>query len=597
MPLNIEDYAIIGDTQTAALVGKDGSIDWLCLPRFDSSACFAALLGDASNGRWLLAPKGQVRKVTRRYEPGSLVLVTRFETDDGAVDVVDFMPPRDVTPDLVRIVRGVRGTVEMAMELVIRFEYGSIVPWVVRRGGALHAVAGPDALLLDSTVPTKGKGLTTVASFSVYEGQSVPFLLAWYPSHLAPPKIVPPARALEETLGFWREWSAQCSYDGEWREEVLRSLVTLKALTYAPTGGIVAAPTMGLPERIGGVRNWDYRYCWIRDATFTLYALMLAGYRAEARAWREWLLRAIAGDPSQLQILYGPAGERGLWEIEIPWLPGYEGSKPVRIGNAAMHQFQLDVYGELLDTMHQARKAGVDGDGKSWALERALLRFLETGWEKPDAGVWEIRGEPRHFTHSKMMAWVAIDRAVKAIERFGHEGPLDKWRRLRDRIKDEVCERGFDRSLNAFTQSYGSRRLDASLLMMPLVGFLPASDERVRGTVRAIERDLLKGGFVLRYSPDESEAVDGLPRGEGVFLACTFWLADNYALDGRVDEARVVFQRLLDIQNDVGLLSEEYDPEARRLLGNFPQAFSHVGLINTAHNLSQRTKPAEHRRG
>jgi GH15 family glucan-1,4-alpha-glucosidase len=595
MPLKIEDYALIGDTQTAALVGKDGSIDWLCLPRFDSGACFAALLGDASNGRWLIAPKGKVRKVTRRYEPGTLVLVTEFETADGAVELIDCMTPRDVIPDLVRIVRGVRGEVEMAMELVIRFEYGSIVPWVSRRGGTLHAIAGPDALFLESGIPTKGEGLTTVASFVAREGQSVPFRLTWYPSHTEPPKMITPAVALDETRTFWRDWTAECAYEGEWSEEVTRSLVTLKALTYAPTGGIVASPTMDLPECIGGVRNWDYRYCWIRDATFTLYALMLAGYRAEAAAWREWLVRAVAGDPSQLQIVYGPAGERSLREIEIPWLPGYEGSKPVRIGNAAVNQFQLDVYGELLDTMHQARKAGVGHDGKSWALERSLLHFLETGWEKPDAGLWEIRGEPRHFTHSKMMAWIAVDRAVKAIEKFGHEGPLDKWRHLRDRIKEEVCERGFDRSRNTFTQFYGSRQLDASLLMMPLVGFLPASDERVRGTVRAIERELLRDGFVLRYSPDASEQVDGLPRGEGVFLACTFWLADNYALDGRVDEARVVFQRLLDIRNDVGLLSEEYDPALRRLLGNFPQAFSHVGLINTAHNLSQKTKPAEER--
>jgi GH15 family glucan-1,4-alpha-glucosidase len=597
MPLKIEDYALIGDTQTAALVGKDGSIDWLCLPRFDSGACFAALLGDSSNGRWLLAPKEKVRKVTRRYEPDSLVLVTEFETAHGAVEVIDCMTPRDVIPDLVRMVRGVRGEVEMTMELVIRFGYGAIVPWVSCRNGALHAVAGPDALVLESSVRTKGKGLTTVSSFVVERGQSVPFRLAWYPSHTHPPKMTPAAIALDETRSFWRDWTAACTYEGEWREEVMRSLITLKALTYGPTGGIVAAPTMAIPESIGGMRNWDYRYCWIRDATFTLYALMLAGYRAEASAWREWLVRAVAGDPSQLQIVYGPAGERALWEIEIPWLSGYEGSKPVRIGNAAVNQFQLDVYGELLDTMHQARKTGVGRDGQSWALERALLGFLETGWEKPDSGLWEIRGEPRHFTHSKMMAWVAVDRAVKAIERFGHEGPLDKWRRLRDRIKEEVCERGFDRTRNAFTQFYGSRQLDASLLMMPLVGFLPATDERVRGTVRAIEKELLHEGFVRRYSPEESEHVDGLPAGEGVFLACTFWLADNYALDGRIDEARVVFQRLLDIRNDVGLLSEEYDPIARRLLGNFPQAFSHVGIINTAHNLSpQKAKPAERRR-
>jgi len=596
MPLKIEDYALIGDTQTAALVGKDGSIDWLCLPRFDSPACFAALLGEPSNGRWRLAPKGKIRKVTRRYEPGTLILITEFVTEDAAVEVIDCMPPRDMVPDLVRIVRGVRGATEMEMELVIRFEYGSAVPWATRRDGALHAIAGPNALVLRAGVETTGKDLTTVASFTVKEGESVPFLLGWYPSHTEPPKSIDPLVAVDETRTFWRDWSAQCTYTGEWREPVLRSLITLKALTYAPTGGIVAAPTMGLPERIGGVRNWDYRFCWIRDATFTLYALMSAGFYAEASAWREWLLRAIAGDPSQLQIVYGTGGERTLWEIEIPWLPGYEGSRPVRVGNAAVHQFQLDVYGELLDVMHQARKTGVGGDSRSWSLERTLLRFLETGWKKADSGLWEARGEPRHFTHSKVMAWVAFDRAVKAIERFGQEGPLEKWKRLRDRIKKEICERGFDRSRNTFTQFYGSRQLDASLLMMPLVGFLPPSDERIRGTVGAIERELLRNGFVLRYSPEDSEHVDGLPGGEGVFLACTFWLADNYALGGRTDEARALFEKLLGITNDVGLLSEEYEPAARRLLGNFPQAFSHVMLINTAHNLSPKLKPAEHRR-
>jgi GH15 family glucan-1,4-alpha-glucosidase len=597
MPLPIEDYALIGDTQTAALVGKDGSIDWLCLPRFDSGACFAALLGDASNGRWLLAPKGKVRKVTRRYEPGTLILVTEFVTDDGAVEVVDCMPPRDVVPDLVRFVRGIRGQVEMMMDLVIRFEYGSVVPWVSgREKGVLDAVAGPNGLRLQSGALTTGRGLTTVANFTVRAGESVPFLLGWYPSHQKPPNPIDPDTALQETRKFWQDWVSQCTYAGEWREPVLRSLITLKALTYAPTGGIVAAPTTALPERIGGVRNWDYRYCWIRDATFTLYALLTAGFRSEATAWRDWLLRAVAGDPSQLQIVYGTGGERSLWEIEIPWLRGYEGSLPVRVGNAAVHQFQLDVYGELLDTMHQARKAGIATDERSWALERALLRFLETGWKKPDAGVWEMRGEPRHFTHSKVMAWVGFDRAVKAIEKFGQAGPLEKWQKLRDRLKDEICERGYDRSRNTFTQFYGSEQIDAALLMMPLVGFLPPTDERIRGTVRAIERDLMHNGFVDRYSAEESEAVDGLPGGEGSFLPCSFWLADNYALGGRLNEARALFERLLEVRNDVGLLSEEYDPEAGRLLGNFPQAFSHVGLINTAQNLSEKTKPAESRK-
>jgi GH15 family glucan-1,4-alpha-glucosidase len=595
MPLKIEDYALIGDTQTGALVGKDGSIDWLCLPRFDSGACFAALLGDASNGRWLLAPKGKVRKVTRRYEPGTLVLVTEFVTDDGTVEVVDCMTPRDQLPDLVRVVRGVRGQVEMTMELVIRFEYGSVVPWVYRQSGILHAVAGPNGLWLQSGPPTTGKGLTTVASFTVHEGESVPFLLGWYPSHEKPPKPIDPDVALHETRTFWRDWMSQCTYSGEWREPVVRSLITLKALTYGPTGGIVAAPTAGLPELIGGIRNWDYRYCWLRDATFTLYALMTAGFRAEATAWRDWLLRAIAGDPSQLQIVYGTAGERSLWEIDIPWLPGYEGSAPVRIGNAAVHQFQLDVYGELLDTMHQSRKSGVAADSRSWAIERALLRFLETAWKRPDSGLWEMRGEPRQFTHSKVMAWVAFDRAVKAVQRFGKGGPVERWQKLRDQIRDEICERGYDRSRHTFTQFYGSTQVDASLLMMPLVGFLPASDERIRGTVRAIEQELVRDGFVYRYSAAESEEIDGLPGGEGAFLPCSFWLADNYALSGRLAEGRALFEHLLEARNDVGLLSEEYDPAHRRQLGNFPQAFSHVGLVNTAHNLSQRMKPAQNR--
>jgi GH15 family glucan-1,4-alpha-glucosidase len=595
MSQRIEDYALIGDSETAALVGKDGSIDWLCLPRFDSGACFASLLGDSRNGRWLIAPKGEVQRVTRRYEPGTLVLVTEFETDDGAVAITDCMTPRDRQPDVLRVVRGLRGEVPMTMELVIRFEYGLVVPWVSTRGGLYHAIAGPNALWLRTDVPLVGKDLTTVADFSVREGQTVPFHLGWYPSHLETPERIDPEAALKQTRSSWNEWSSACKYEGEWRDQVLRSLITLKALTFAPTGGIVAAPTMGLPERIGGVRNWDYRYCWIRDATFTLYALMLAGYRDEAQAWRDWLLRAVAGDPSQLQIVYGTSGERCLWEIELPWLAGYEGSRPVRVGNAAVHQFQLDVYGELVDTMHQARKAGIADDAHSWELERALLRFLEKGWATPDSGIWETRGEPRHFTHSKVMAWVAFDRAVKAIERFRREGPLERWKALRDAIKTEVCERGFDRSRNTFTQFYGSEQLDAALLMIPLVGFLPASDERVRGTLSAIERELVRGGFVLRYSPDQSQQVDGLPAGEGVFLPCTFWLADNYALAGRLDEARDVFERMLAITNDVGLLSEEYDPTARRMLGNFPQAFTHVGLINTAHNLSPRTKPAARR--
>jgi GH15 family glucan-1,4-alpha-glucosidase len=596
MALKIEDYALIGDTHTAALVSKDGSIDWLCWPRFDSGACFAALLGSPTNGRWLLAPKGNIRRVTRRYEPGTLVLVTEFTTDEGVVEVHDLMPPRDVTPDLVRIVKGLRGRVEMQTELVIRFDYGSVVPWVVSRDGALHAIAGPNALYLRTPVKTVGRGLTTVATFEVQRGQSVPFVLGWYPSHERPP---PPSDAeckLRDTLTWWRDWTAQCTYTGEWRDEVVRSLITLKGLTYAPTGGIVAAPTMGLPEQLGGVRNWDYRYCWIRDATLTLYALLQAGFHSEAVAWRDWLLRAVAGDPAELQIMYGPAGERNLWEIEIPWLSGYESSSPVRIGNAAVHQFQLDVYGELLDTFYLARGTGIREDPRSWAIERSLLRFLETGWREPDSGLWEVRGPRRQFTHSKVMAWVAVDRAVKTVERFGNKGPLEEWRKLRAKIKDEICEKGFDSSRNTFTQYYGSKRVDASLLMMAKVGFLPPSDPRLRGTVAVIERDLMREGFVFRYAPEVSQHIDGLPAGEGVFLACTFWLADNYALMGRVGEARQLFEKLLALTNDVGLLSEEYDLPAKRLLGNFPQAFSHVSMINTARSLSDATKTAEHRR-
>jgi GH15 family glucan-1,4-alpha-glucosidase len=594
MPLRIEDYALIGDTQTAALVGRDGSIDWLCLPRFDSGACFAALLGSPGNGRWLLAPEGPSQSVARHYEPDTLVLVTEFTTEDGAVEVRDFMPPRARHPNIVRIVKGIRGRVEMGMQLIIRFDYGSAVPWVSRHGGALRAIAGPNALWLRSNVKTEGKGLTTQAKFSVQKDEVVSFAIGWYPSHEELPAPTDVDTAMSETLSFWHDWTSQCSWKGEWRDQVVRSLITLKALTYAPTGGIVAAPTAALPEWIGGVRNWDYRYCWIRDATFTLYALLMAGYRSEAIAWRDWLVRAVAGDPSQLQIMYGPAGERSLWEIEIPWLPGYEGSAPVRTGNAAFSQFQLDIYGEVLDAMFQARRTGIGGDARVWALERTLMKFLEKSWQEPDSGLWEMRGPRRHFTHSKLMAWVAVDRAIKSSELFALKGPVESWRKLRDLIKQELCERGYDRSRRTFTQYYGSRQLDASLLMMAEVGFLPATDERIQGTVTAIERELLRDGLVLRYSED-SEHVDALPPGEGVFLPCSFWLADNYALMGRAADARQLFEKLVGLCNDVGLLSEEYDPVARRMLGNFPQAFTHVGLINTARNLSEMPRPAEHR--
>ncbi|HKQ67803.1 MAG TPA: glycoside hydrolase family 15 protein [Polyangiaceae bacterium] len=595
MALRIEDYALIGDTQTAALVGKGGSIDWFCAPRFDSGACFAALLGDASHGRWLLAPRSQLGKVTRRYEPRTLVLITEHTTPEGVVEVRDCMPPREKTPDIVRTVTGVRGRVTMQMELVIRFAYGSVVPWVVQREGSLRAIGGPDALFLCTPVKTRGQHLTTVATFEVAEGQVVPFRLGWYPSHEEPPPQIDAVAAVADTVAWWREWMKHCVYKGEWSDQVLRSLVTLKALTYAPTGGIVAAPTMGLPELIGGERNWDYRFCWLRDATFTLYALMSAGFTREAEAWRDWLVRAIAGDPSQLQIMYGPAGERHLWELEIPWLPGYEASKPVRIGNGAVHQLQLDVYGEILDTLYQSRRNGIGTDGRTWAIERAIVHFLETGWQKPDSGIWEVRGPNRHFTHSKMMVWVALDRAIKSIEQFGHGGPLDQWRALRDAIRREILQKGYDASRKTFTQYYGSKQLDASLLLIPQVGFLAPHDERFRGTVAAIERELTWEGLVMRYSPDTSANVDGLPPGEGAFLACTFWLADCYALMGRFDDAKRLFSRMIALTNDVGLLSEEYDPIEKRMLGNFPQAFSHVGLINTAYNLCQENKPAEQR--
>ena len=591
----IEDYALIGDLQAAALVERGGSIDWLCFPRFDSGACFAALLGSEDHGRWLLAPAQGGACVRRRYRDDTLILESEFETREGAVTVVDYMPPRTRAPDLVRVVVGRRGRVAMRLQLVIRFDYGSIVPWVRRLdGGGIRAIAGPDALVLRSPVPLRGENLTTVAEFDVAAGERVPFVLTWHPSHDEPPPPIDAEEVLTCTERWWREWAAQCHADNRWRDAIVRSLITLKALTFAPTGGIVAAPTTSLPEQLGGVRNWDYRYCWLRDATFTLYALLISGYRDEARAWREWLLRAAAGRPSELQIMYGIAGERRLTELELTWLPGYQGAKPARIGNAAARQLQWDVYGEVIDTMYQCRRNGLDGDEAGWSLERALLEFLESSWEQPDEGIWEVRGPRREFTHSKMMAWVAVDRAVKSVEKFRLDGPVDRWRKLRATIHDEVCRKGFDPQLNAFVQSYGSKLLDASLLMMPLVGFLPASDPRVHGTIAAIERHLVRDGFVARYMTDES--VDGLPPGEGAFLACTFWLADNLAMMHRRDDAVRIFERLLDLRNDLGLLSEEYDVGARRLLGNFPQAFSHVGLVNTARNLTLHEGPAEHRR-
>jgi len=582
--MRIEDYGLIGDLQTAALVGRNGSIDWLCFPRFDSGACFAALLGDEDNGRWLLAPAGEVRRVERRYREHTLVHELDFHTDEGSVRVIDFMPPRGVDPDVVRIVEGLAGEVRMRMQLVIRFDYGWIVPWVRRIAeGARIAIAGPDALALQAPVELYGENFTTVAEFTVAAGERVPFTLTWFPSHHEAPAPIDPEQALEDTCDFWREWAGTCTYNGHWREPVIRSLMVLKAMTYAPTGGIVAAPTTSLPEKLGGVRNWDYRYCWLRDATFALDALVDHGFIDEARGWRSWLLRAVAGNPDDLQIMYGPAGERRLLELELDWLPGYEESRPVRIGNGASKQFQLDVYGEVLDVLHQARMRKLEQDEDSWALQRRLLESLEERWREPDEGIWEVRGPRRHFTHSKVMAWVGFDRGIKAVEDFGHEGPVNRWRELRAEIHAEVLSRGFDRELNSFVQSYESERLDASLLTIPIVGFLPPDDPRVRGTLEAIRRELYQDGFVQRYSHDEAaEIVDGLPPGEGAFLLCTFWFIDNLALLGELDEAYELFGRMVALRNDLGLLSEEYDVELGRFCGNFPQAFSHIGLINTA---------------
>jgi len=594
MASRIEDYALIGDCHTAALVGLDASIDWLCLPRFDAEACFAALLGTPEHGRWQLAPAGKIHAARRRYRGETLVLETEFQTDDGIVCVIDCMPPRTEHAELVRLVEGRRGQVRMRMELVIRFVYGSIVPWVHRVSNGIEAIAGPDRLRLETPAPLRGEKFTTVSDFTVSEGETIPFVLSWSPSHEPAPRCSDAAKAVARAERWWTDWARRCADESPWREAVVRSLVTLKALTYAPTGGIVAAPTTSLPEQLGGRRNWDYRYCWLRDSTFTLDALLLSGYHEEARAWRAWLLRAIAGKPSQFQIMYGLAGERLLHEFEIPWLPGYEGSKPVRVGNAAFEQLQLDVYGEVLDAMHQARRAGLAPEETGWRLERAMASYLETGWRKPDEGIWEVRGPRRHFTHSKVMAWVGLDRAIKAVEVFGLEGPIDRWRAVRDAVHAEICQESFDPDLGAFVQSYGAKLLDASLLMMPLVGFLPATDPRIRGTVAAIHKHLTtEDGFVARYASGPN--VDGLPPGEGAFLACSFWLADNLALQGRQAEAEQLFERLLEVRNDVGLLSEEFDPNARRLVGNFPQAFSHVALINTAQNLSRATRQVAHR--
>jgi GH15 family glucan-1,4-alpha-glucosidase len=584
MPLAIDEYALIGDCHTAALVGRDGSIDWLCFPRFDSGACFAALLGEPGHGRWLIAPAAESRSVKRKYRDGTLILETEFETDEGAVRVIDCMPLSNERWDVLRIVEGLRGRVAMRMELVIRFDYGSIVPWVRRSGGTLLATAGPDTLELRTGVPVRGENMKTVAEFHVNKGERTPFTLTYHPSYEATRQAVDPERALAETERSWREWSARCTYRGRWRDAVVRSLITLKALTYGPTGGMVAAPTTSLPEHPGGVRNWDYRYCWLRDATFALNALLLAGYQEEAIAWREWLLRAVAGSPEDLQILYSVTGKRRLDEHEISWLPGHGGAHPVRVGNAASKQYQLDVYGEVMDTLHLARAAGLEPEPAAWRIQVALLKFLEANWQQPDEGIWEIRGPRRHFTHSKVMAWVAFDRAVKDAKDFGLDGPLERWGQVRDAIHAEVCTEGYDARRNAFVQSYGSPHLDASLLLIPQVGFLPPDDARVRGTVEAIERELVVDGLVLRYAATGD--VDGLPPGEGAFLPCSFWLADSLVLIGRREEGEALFERLLALSNELGLLSEEYDTRTLHMLGNFPQALTHMALINTARLLS-----------
>ncbi len=594
MALRIEDYALIGDLHTAALVGNDGSIDWLCLPRFDSPACFTALVGTAEDGYWKIAPAESVRSVSRRYRGDTLILETTFACDGGAVTVVDAMVGGQERR-VVRSVRGVRGRVSMRMEYVVRFDYGSVMPWVTQVPEGLLAVAGPDALLLASDVPTHAEGFTTTAEFWVAAGETVGFELTYFASHEATPK--PRTRGgLAKAAREWDAWAASCTYAGPYRDRVVRSLLTLKALTYRPTGGIVAAPTTSLPELIGGVRNWDYRFCWLRDATFTLFALFTGGSLAAASEWRHWLLRAVAGAPKDLQIVYSVLGARRIAENELPWLAGYERSRPVRTGNAADGQFQLDVYGEVIDLLYASVCFGLKASADQWALSKAIVGEVERRWREPDRGLWEMRGDPRHFVHSKMMAWVALDRAVKSVEEHGLDGPVDRWRSVRDEIHADICEHGFDRERMTFVQSYGSSELDASLLLAAMVGFLPPDDPRIAGTIAAIERELLVDGLVMRYSQVASSGEDGLPPGEGAFLACSFWLVDNYALAGRRDEATALFERLAGLSNDVGLLAEEYDPIGKRLLGNFPQAFSHVGLINSAMNLATDRGPANRRR-
>jgi GH15 family glucan-1,4-alpha-glucosidase len=588
----IEDYGLIGDCETAALVGRDGSIDWLCWPAFDSEACFAALLGTRKNGRWLIAPAENVTRTSRGYRDKTLILETRFETTSGIVVVVDFMPPRGDASDVVRLVRGAAGRVKMRMELVIRFGFGADIPWVKRtEDDSLLAICGQDMTVLRTPVKTRGEDMTTVAEFEVVEGEVIPFVLTYGPSHLPLPKPIDPVQALRDTEDFWTDWCSHCTYEGEDRDLVLRSLITLKALTYAPTGGIVAAPTTSLPEKLGGSRNWDYRFCWLRDATFTLLALMNSGYTEEASAWHNWLLRAVAGSPANMQIMYGIMGQRRLLEWEAGWLPGYEGAQPVRIGNAAHAQLQLDVYGELIDAFHQSRMTELKLDEGTWALECTVLEHLAEVWDQPDHGIWERRGDGRHYVSSKVMTWVAFDRGIKSAERFGFKAPLEKWRALREVIHRDVCEKGFDVALDAFVESYGSQLLDASILLLPSVGFLPVADPRVRGTLAAIQQHMMRDGFVLRHDPreisDERQPI------EGAFLACTLWLADAFVLAGEIEKAQVLFDRVTSVANDLGLLAEEFDSGAGRQTGNFPQALTHIALINTAHNLSDAKRVSE----
>ncbi|WP_445217415.1 glycoside hydrolase family 15 protein [Bradyrhizobium sp. Pa8] len=592
MAQRIEDYALIGDCETAALVGRDGSIDWLCWPAFDSDACFAAILGTHKNGRWLIAPSEDTTSISRRYLGNTLILETRFETESGTVALIDFMPPRGKASDIVRLVRGLTGTVKMRMELVIRFGFGVDIPWVRRIDHSLLAVAGQDMTVLRTPVETRGEDLTTVSDFDVKAGETVPFVLTYGPSHLDPPAPIDPEIAFQETEKFWNEWCSHCTRDGDYHDLILRSLITLKALTFAPTGGIVAAPTTSLPEKLGGARNWDYRFCWLRDATFTLLALMNSGYTEEALAWHNWLLRAAAGSPANMQIMYGIWGQRRLLEWEAGWLNGYEGAQPVRVGNAAHAQLQLDVYGELIDAFHQSRMAKLKLDDETtWALECAVLNHLAEVWDHPDHGIWERRGQPRHYVFSKVMTWVAFDRGIKSAETFGFKAPLLHWRALREAIHRDVCNRGFDAEENAFVESYGTKLLDASVLLLPAVGFLPAQDPRIRGTIAAVEKHLIGDGFVLRHDPRE---VSGETQPiEGAFLACSLWLADAYVLAGDLDKAQALFDRVAGLANDVGLLAEEYDSIARRQTGNFPQALTHIALINTAHNLSAARQESE----